>query len=142
MKAPTALWWPTWLARIRPTWYAAELAVPTWNYTAVHATGTPRLIAEPERIVAMMEEIIEFFEAPRPDRWPGALPAEYRDKMIGAIVAFEIEITRVEGKYKLSQNRPAEDIDQVIAALSQSADQTEREVAEMMRRGRAAADTR
>ena len=81
----------------------------------------------------MLEELIEFYESPRKDRWSGAMPEDFRDNLMQAIVGFEIEITRIEGKFKLSQNRPA-DSPGVIAALESSADQTEREVAEWMRR--------
>jgi transcriptional regulator len=76
--------------------------------------------------------LIEFYEAPRSDRWSGEMPLGFRDKLMNAIVGVEIEITRIEGKFKLSQNRPA-DAPGVIAALSASADQTEREVATMMK---------
>ena len=71
--------------------------------------------------------------APREDRWSGDIPTDFRQEMMNAIVGIEIEITRFEGKFKLSQNRP-EDVARIIAALSKSQDQTEREVALMMQR--------
>jgi len=119
-------------AYISPSWYAAPLAVPTWNYAAVHAYGVPRIITDHDRLVTLLEELVETHEAGRANRWAGTLPEEYRDKMVAGIVGFEIVITRLEAKYKLSQNRPAADADAVIAALSASPDQTERELAEMM----------
>ena len=89
------------------------------------------MVTEKDALVALLEELVEFNEAPRKNRWPGEMPEEFRDKLMAAIVGFEIEITRLEGKFKLSQNRP-DDAPEVIAALSASDDQTDREVAEMM----------
>jgi len=120
-------------AYVSPAWYAAQPAVPTWNYTAVHVHGRPRIVNEPGRFAAMLRELVEFYEAPRADRWPGALPDEFRDKLMAGIVGVEIEITRIEGKFKLSQNRSDADRAGVIAALAASEDPTEREVAALMK---------
>ncbi len=119
-------------AYVSPAWYVTTPAVPTWNYTAVHVFGRPHLITDHDAFAAMLHELIEFNEAGRPGRWNGEMPDEFRDNLMKAIVGFEIEITRIEGKFKLSQNRPA-DAPGIIAALSESEDQTEREVAAMMR---------
>lgn len=119
-------------AYISPAWYVTQPAVPTWNYTAVHAYGIPRLVTEHDRFAQMLNELIEFYEAERPHRWQGTLPDEFRDGLMRGIVGIEIEITRIEGKFKLSQNRP-EDTPGVIAALEASTDQTDREVAAMMK---------
>jgi transcriptional regulator len=119
-------------AYISPAWYASQMEVPTWNYTAVHVYGRPRIIDDHERFGAMLRDLVEEFEAPREERWPGVIPDAYRDKLMAAIVGLEIEITRIEGKFKLSQNKPAE-MESIIAALAASGDQTEREVAAMMK---------
>lgn len=119
-------------AYVSPSSYLTTPAVPTWNYTAVHAYGRPRFITEHETLAAMLHELVEFYERDRPGRWSGEMPAEFRDNLMKAIIGFEIEITRLEGKFKLSQNRP-DDAPGVIATLSHSGDQTDREVAEMMR---------
>ncbi|MDB6118972.1 MAG: FMN-binding negative transcriptional regulator [Verrucomicrobiaceae bacterium] len=119
-------------AYISPSWYETQPAVPTWNYAAVHAYGVPQIITDHDRVVAMLHELVEAHEAGRENRWAGEMPAEYRDKLVAGIVGFEIPITRLETKYKLSQGRSAADVKGVIAALSASSDQTEREVAEMM----------
>lgn len=98
-------------AYVSPAWYVTQPAVPTWNYTAVHACGTPRVVTDHERFAAMLAELVEFNEAPRGDaRWDGKLPPEFRDKLMHGIVGVEIEITRLEGKFKLSQNRPPADV--------------------------------
>jgi len=119
-------------AYISPAWYATTPAVPTWNYTAVHVYGKARLITDHDAFAAMLHELVEFYEADRPGRWDGTMPANFRDQLMKAIVGFEIEITRIEGKFKLSQNRP-DDVPGVIAALMESQDQNDREVAAMMK---------
>jgi transcriptional regulator len=120
-------------AYISPAWYATQPAVPTWNYAAVHAYGRPRIVEDYARFAEMLRELVEFYEAPRAERWAGEMPDEYRDKLMAGVVGVEIEITRLEGKFKLSQNRPPEDRARVAAELARSHDQTEREVAKMMR---------
>lgn len=119
-------------AYISPAWYVTEPAVPTWNYTAVHAYGIPRIVTQHDRFAQMLHDLIEFYEAERPNRWHGTLPAEFRDGLMKGIVGIEIEITRLEGKFKLSQNR-AQDAQSVIAMLENSPDQTDRDTAKMMK---------
>lgn len=119
-------------AYISPAWYVTTPAVPTWNYTTVHVYGKPRLITDHDTVATMLSDLVEFFEADRAGRWNGAMPEEFRDKLMKAIVGFEIEITRIEGKFKLSQNRP-EDVPGIFAALMESDVPTDREVAAMMR---------
>ncbi len=118
-------------AYISPAWYVTEPAVPTWNYTAVHAYGIPRLVTQHDRFAQMLHDLVEFYEAERPNRWHGTLPAEFRDGLMKGIVGIEIEITRLEGKFKLSQNRP-QDAPGVIAMLQDSTNQTDRDTAKMM----------
>ena len=118
-------------AYISPAWYATEPAVPTWNYTAVHAYGIPRIVTQHDRFSQMLHDLVEFYEAERPNRWQGPLHPEFRDGLMKGIVGIEIEITRLEGKFKLSQNRP-QDAQAVIAVLENSTDQTDRDTAKMM----------
>ena len=120
-------------AYVSPAWYVTTPAVPTWNYTAVHAYGRPRLIPDHETLATMLHELVEFYEHDRPGRWSGEMPEEFRNGLMKAIVGVEIEITRLEGKFKLSQNRPA-DAPGVMAALEKSECPADREVAEMMRK--------
>jgi transcriptional regulator len=119
-------------AYISPAWYVTEPAVPTWNYTAVHAYGIPRIVTDHDRFVQMLHDLVEFYEAEHPNRWHGTLPAEFRDGLMKGIVGIEIEITRLEGKFKLSQNRP-QDAPSVIAMLENSPNQTDRDTAKMMK---------
>ncbi|HEY3854587.1 MAG TPA: FMN-binding negative transcriptional regulator [Verrucomicrobiae bacterium] len=118
---------------ISPSWYKAEVAVPTWNYTAVHAYGVPKIFDDHERIVSLLRQIVERYESAFERPWPGDLPVEYRNKMIQGIVAFEIPITRIEGKYKFGQNRSAADIEGVIDALAHASDAESHALAQMMR---------
>lgn len=118
-------------AYISPAWYTTQPAVPTWNYTAVHAYGTPRIITQHDRFAQMLHDLIELHESGRPNRWPNTLPTEFRDGLMKGIVGIEIEITRLEGKFKLSQNRP-QDAASVISMLQNSTDQTDRDTASMM----------
>lgn len=120
-------------AYISPAWYQTSPAVPTWNYTAVHVYGFPRLVEDPGEFAAMLHELVEVHERDRPERWSGEMPEDFRDRLMKGIVGFEIAITRIEGKFKLSQNRP-DDAPGVIEGLSQSPHPGDHEFAELMRR--------
>lgn len=119
-------------AYVSPSWYQSQPAVPTWNYAAVHVFGVPRIITEHERVLRLLRDMVSRYEASRESPWSGDLPEDYRDKMIQGIVAFEIPVARIEGKFKLSQNRSAADRQAVYRALSQAADAEGRAVAELM----------
>jgi transcriptional regulator len=120
-------------AYISPAWYTVEPAVPTWNYTAVHVYGRPKIVYDHERIVSLLAETVQFYEQAFEHPWSYDLPVDYRDKLIQAIVVFEIEVTRMEGKFKLGQNRSAEDNQSVYATLAGSPDFESRQLAGFMR---------
>jgi len=117
---------------ISPTWYQTGPAVPTWNYAAVHAYGTPTIFSEHERVAALLRETVSFYEASFEHPWSGDLPEEFRDKLMQAIVAFEIPITRIEGKFKLGQNRSAADQQGVFDTLSRSGNAESEALARLM----------
>jgi transcriptional regulator len=121
-------------AYVSPSWYAKQPAVPTWNYAVVHAYGIPRFVEEATSLRVMLRELVVTFESHRAEPYGAELTDEYLDQLSPGIVGIEIPITRLEGKMKLSQNRPTGDRAGVIAALERSPDQTERETAELMRR--------
>ena len=103
-------------AYVSPGWYESHPAVPTWNYAVVHAHGTARLLDQAE-LHALLMGLSTAYESGRPRPWRMAeLPADFVGMMLRSIVGFEIAVERLEGKFKLSQNRPAE-IPRVIAAL-------------------------
>lgn len=107
-------------AYVSPSWYATELAVPTWNYIAVHAYGIPRVIDDEAWLVDLLDEMVRRYEASRPQPWPNQLPEDFRRNLLKSIVGFEMPISRIEGKFKLSQNRPAQDQANVLRELSAS----------------------
>ena len=101
-------------AYVSPSWYPTKRenrkVVPTWNYVAIHATGPIAFFEEPERLLAIVTALTEREEGRRPEPWAVSdAPADYVQAMLKAIVGFEIAIARLEGKWKMSQNRPAED---------------------------------
>ena len=120
-------------AYVSPTWYATELAVPTWNYIAVHVYGVPRVIDDEPWLVALLDEMVERYEANRPQPWPNQLPEDFRRNLLKSIVGFEMPITRIEGKFKLSQNRPEQDRNNVVRELSGSSNPEARAVGDWMR---------
>jgi transcriptional regulator len=118
---------------VSPAWYASHPSVPTWNYAVVHVQGRPRLIEDRERLAALLRELVARHEAASPEPWKMDLPSDYQDKMLSAIVGFEIEITRLDGKFKLSQNRPESDQPLVIEALERLGSDDALGVAALMR---------
>lgn len=120
-------------AYVSPSAYEKAANVPTWNYVAVHASGTASLVHEPERLRRMLAELVAANEPGYQRQWDG-LPAKYTEGMLGGIVGVEIRVTRLEGKYKLSQNRTAVERERVTAALEARNDPQSRDVAAWMRR--------
>jgi transcriptional regulator len=104
---------------ISPTWYETKAPkVPTWNYVAVHVYGAPVVRDDPAESRAHLAQVASINEAGRPNPWNiDDEPREFIDRMVPGVVAFEIPIARIEGKAKLSQNRPADERARVIAAL-------------------------
>ena len=121
-------------AYISPSWYEVELSVPTWNYAVVHAYGLPRFIEDQGELYELLKALIQTHEAHFERPWPFKLPDVYLQKMMRGIVGFEIQITRLEGKFKLSQNRSEVERENVIAALQETSDMLNRDVAELMNR--------
>lgn len=116
---------------ISPSWYEKHPSVPTWNYLTAHAYGKLRIVEEPEAVKQLLHELVLQYET----QWDMMeLPESYLLGMIKGIVAFEIEITRLEGKFKLSQNRSQADQRQVVEALSQSQYPSDRAIGEHMRK--------
>jgi len=114
-------------AYITPSWYAEKprsgKVVPTWNYAVVHASGPLVVIDDAAWVRALVERLTRQMETPRPQPWSVAdAPSEYIDAQVSAIVGLEIPITRICGKWKLSQNRTAEDREGVAHGLADSDD--------------------
>ena len=114
-------------AYVSPSWYPTKQAtgkvVPTWNYIAVHAHGTPEFFDDPDRLRDLVAKLTDRQEAGRPAPWSIAdAPADYIAGQLQAIVGVALRIERLEGKWKLSQNRPEADRAGVIAGLGQATD--------------------
>jgi transcriptional regulator len=108
-------------AYVSPTWYEPNpLAAPTWNFVAVHAYGKARILSEAE-LVETLHQLVDENEKAFPQPWKLQISQAMRERALGAIVGFEIRLSRIEGKFKLSQNRSAQDRKNVIAQLAQSA---------------------
>lgn len=118
-------------AYVSPSWYAAP-GVPTWNYAVVHLRGKPRLMGSEAELEALLERQTHVYEQKQPHPWKPDLAGERRTKLLGMIVGFEIEITDIQAKFKLSQNRSAEDRMRVIEELESSKNPMEASVAKLM----------
>jgi transcriptional regulator len=116
-------------AYVSPAWYASPRNVPTWNYIAVHAYGTPRIIRDPVRLMEMLRRMTALHDR----QWQLPQQAEWAERMLSGIVGFDIEIERLEGKFKLSQNKTADDRKGVMEALALSADPAAVAIARHMR---------
>jgi transcriptional regulator len=124
-------------AYVSPSWYPAKAehgkVVPTWNYIAVHAQGRAELFDEPERLLQLVSRLSQRHEAGRAQPWAvSEAPRDYIDSMLRAIVGFALPIERLEGKWKLGQNRSAADQSGVRAGLNASPDARDRELAARM----------
>ena len=102
---------------ISPTWYASGPAVPTWNYATVHAYGKPRAIHDSAFIHEVLRELVHRYEKGVNAWRVEDLPRDFRERLVSAVVGFEMPVERLEAKFKLGQNRSAEDCTGVIAGL-------------------------
>lgn len=112
-------------AYISPCWYATKQqtgkVVPTWNYAAVHAYGKLRIIDDPAWIRGQLEAMTEEFETGFPEPWSVAdAPGDFTERLITQIIGIEISVTRLEGKWKVSQNQSPENQNSLIEALRKS----------------------
>jgi len=119
-------------AYISPSLYEIRESVPTWNYAAVHVYGKGRIISDEAGATRTLEALIGQFDESYREQW-NSLSSDYRTRMLRHIVAFEIPITRVETKFKLSQNRTKAEQENVIRALSGNPDSTIASTAVLMR---------
>jgi transcriptional regulator len=120
-------------AYVSPRWYEEEERVPTWNYAAVHAYGVPEIISDKEAKHASQRRLVERLD---PQWLPkfDSLRQEYVDMMLDGIVNFSIPVSRLETRWKLSQNRSRREQELIAAALDKSADSTERALAALTRK--------
>jgi transcriptional regulator len=110
-------------AYVSPSWYAAKRehgkVVPTWNYAVVHVHGTARAIEDEGWLLALVTQLTDTHEARESTPWKVTdAPPEFVRAQLGAIVGIEIAIDRLEGKWKVSQNRAPADRDGVVKGLA------------------------
>jgi transcriptional regulator len=117
---------------VSPSLYAEPLSVPTWNYIAVHAYGTMTIVDAEAEKDALLAGLIAAHEPAFAEKWH-AMPDGFRRTMLAGIVGFRIPIDRIEGKFKLSQNRPGIDRGKVYADHA-AGDDDQRELAAWMQR--------
>jgi len=124
-------------AYVTPTWYHSKeetgRVVPTWNYVAVHAYCAMRAIDDPTELRHHLERLTHRHESTRPDPWQVSdAPEDYIASQMRAIVGVRLEIQRIEGKWKMSQNRSEADVAGVIRGLSESGKERDAEVARIV----------
>lgn len=120
-------------AYISPKNYDKELNVPTWNYISVHAYGQGTLITEKQKVIDLLENTIETYEMGYKKQW-NSLPEDYKLKMLQGIVGFNIVVTDLQAKKKLSQNKTANEQTKIIDSLAKSSDTNEQLIAEFMKK--------
>ncbi len=118
-------------AYISPSWYASP-GVPTWNYAVVHLRGSVRIIDKETEVEALLERLTHEHESPLQSPWQPTLQDERRARLLEMVVGLEIDITDIQAKFKLSQNRPQDDQLRVAEHLAQSGCQTDVALARLM----------
>lgn len=123
---------------ISPNWYASKPSsggkvVPTWNYAVVHVRGKLKALHEAHEILPILNALTQRHESSQVHPWSvNDAPPDYIEKLLGAIVGFEIDITHMQGKWKVSQNRLEQDRASTSAALMQLADTNARVMAKLI----------
>jgi transcriptional regulator len=122
---------------VSPNWYPSKhqtgKAVPTWNYVAIHAYGTATAYGDPKKLKAHLAALTNHFESPYAAPWKiEDAPDGFIDGMCGAIVGIEIEITRLEGKWKMSQNKSVTDARGVVNGLRAQGGDTSTAIADLI----------
>jgi transcriptional regulator len=120
-------------AYVSASFYDSKEDVPTWNYVAVHAYGTARIVSGREEIESLFLKTFDYYDPSFLEQWKNDLADEYKESLIARIVACEIEVTDLQGKKKLSQNYSADEVRRISDALSRSANMQEKTIGEMMR---------
>jgi transcriptional regulator len=121
-------------AYVSPSWYETENVVPTWNYTAVHVYGTFRVTRDDAELAKILEAFVAFYESGLPRPWTFDTRTDFARKMMKAVAGFRIEISRIEGKWKLNQNRPQEQRERVVRTLQTFRDDNSQGVADLMKK--------
>lgn len=119
---------------ISPTWYG-HVNVPTWNYQSIHIYGRPRLITEHEEAYSLLKRLVDRHESNGHYKME-TLPQDFVEKEMKGIIAFQVEATRIEANYKLSQNRNDMDYRSIVSHLEERTDELSHGVADAMKKNR------
>ncbi len=117
---------------VSPTWYQEDNVVPTWNYVAVHANGIFKASENPAGLEEAVERLTHQHEAGQPQPWQPDFSTDYTKEMLKHIVAFEIEITSLQGKWKINQNHPERRRRRVAERLKELSGDMNLQVAELI----------
>jgi len=117
---------------ISPTWYN-HVNVPTWNYQSVHVYGKPRIVSDHDEAYGILSRLIAKYEGGSSYSME-TLPQDFVEKEMKGIVAFQIEVARLEANYKLSRNRDDESYRNVVSHLEERTDEMSHGVAEAMKK--------
>jgi transcriptional regulator len=115
-------------AYISPSWYKMQHTVPTWNYAVVHVYGTASIVDDMATLREIVLDTTAKYESMMPEPWQVPLSQSEIEAMLKAVVGFSIEVTRVEGKLKLGQNRSVEDQEGMLRGLLSSRDSRSQEL--------------
>jgi transcriptional regulator len=118
---------------VSPTWYESDNVVPTWNYTAVHVYGKIRVIEDEAALAGIVGAMVRFYEQSLPKPWTFEESTTFMQRMLSQIVGIRIEIEKIEGKFKLNQNRTVEQRRKVFETLDGRADENSAGIAALMR---------
>ncbi|MFJ8235631.1 FMN-binding negative transcriptional regulator [Ureibacillus sp. NPDC094379] len=119
---------------ISPTWYETSKAVPTWNYVSVHVYGKVEIVEDQTVVFDSLQDMVNKYEGPKSSYNLKEVDSKFIEGMTKGIVAFKINITRIEAKAKLSQNHPVERQELVIRELEKNADQDNLQIASLMKK--------
>ena len=120
-------------AYISPAHYESIVNVPTWNYIAVHVYGDCTLVTDDASSIAILEKTIGTYEAEYKKQWD-ALPADYKKANLNGIVCFEMKVTDIQAKKKLSQNKTSNERQNIIRQLEKSSNTHEVKIARQMQK--------
>ncbi|NWQ43221.1 FMN-binding negative transcriptional regulator [Bacillus sp. EB106-08-02-XG196] len=119
---------------ISPSWYETNQAVPTWNYVTIHVYGQLEIVEDEQEVFESLSDMVKKYERPDSSYHLENVDENYIKGMGKGIVGFKININKIEGKAKLSQNHPASRQELIIKQLENSADQNDIHIAQLMKK--------
>ncbi|WP_339172509.1 FMN-binding negative transcriptional regulator [Anoxybacillus sp. FSL W8-1294] len=119
---------------ISPSWYETNIAVPTWNYVAVHVYGRVKIVDNEQELINSLCDMVLKYEEPNSSYKLDKVDTKYLESMAKGIVGFKIKINKIKGKAKLSQNHPLERQKLIIQRLEQIPNENNQKIASLMKR--------